>query len=73
MNGVNTRAVVDPDYAVKLTGRRGRDTFGLLVASDNAPGNFSADERNDPVIRPGIERFLDKIDFIGVLRLKRYV
>jgi hypothetical protein len=31
--------------AVKLTGKRGRNTFGLLVASDNAPGNFSEEER----------------------------
>jgi hypothetical protein len=44
---VHTRAIVDPDYAVKLTGKRGRNTFGLLVASDNAPGNFSEDELND--------------------------
>jgi hypothetical protein len=44
---VHTRAVVDPDMAVKLTGKRGRNTFGLLVASDNAPGNFSAEEREN--------------------------
>ncbi|HEX8456773.1 MAG TPA: DUF5916 domain-containing protein [Pyrinomonadaceae bacterium] len=42
---VHTRAIVDPDMAVKLTGKRGRNTFGLLVASDNAPGNFSEEER----------------------------
>ena len=38
---VHTRAIVDPDAAVKLTGKRGPNTFGFLVASDNAPGNFS--------------------------------
>ncbi|MDT7603134.1 MAG: hypothetical protein QOF61_1131 [Acidobacteriota bacterium] len=43
-NVVHTRAIIDPDYAVKLTGRRGHDTFGLILASDNAPGNFSEDE-----------------------------
>ncbi|HEX8128333.1 MAG TPA: DUF5916 domain-containing protein [Pyrinomonadaceae bacterium] len=42
---VHTRAIADPDYAAKLTGKRGRNTFGLLVASDNAPGNFSEEER----------------------------
>lgn len=73
MNAVNTRAIVDPDYAAKLTGRRGRNTFGLLVASDNAPGNFSKDERNDPNLRSRIAPFLDKNAFIGVLRLKRSV
>jgi hypothetical protein len=64
---VHTRAIVDPDLAVKLTGKRGRNTFGFLVASDNAPGNFSADERADPVNT----RFVNKNAFIGVLRLKR--
>jgi len=44
---VHTRAIVDPDMAVKLTGKRGRNTFGLLVASDNAPGNFTDEEREE--------------------------
>jgi hypothetical protein len=70
---VHTRAIVDPDVAVKLTGKRGRNSFGLLLASDNAPGNFSEEERTDPEILPGIERFLDKNAYIGVLRLKRDV
>jgi hypothetical protein len=82
---VHTRAIVDPDMAVKLTGKRGRNTFGLLVASDNAPGNFSDEEREakrdeiasepDPARRLAIEanfnRFLDKNALIAVLRLKR--
>src|SRR4029078_9329399 len=42
---VNTRAIVDPDIAAKLTGRHGKNTFGLMYASDNAPGNYSPDER----------------------------
>jgi hypothetical protein len=71
LQAVHTRSIVDPDYALKLTGRRGRNSFGLLLASDNAPGNFSEDERNDPSMRPGIERFLDKNAYIGILRLKR--
>src|SRR5262249_27231326 len=48
LQAVHTRTIVDPDYALKLTGRRGRNNFGFLFASDNAPGNFSEDERNDP-------------------------
>src|SRR5918997_962437 len=70
LNIVNTRAIVDPDVAMKLTGRRGRNTFGLLYASDNFPGNFTKDERQelfecqlerqrDPGRVCGIERFLD--------------
>ncbi|MGH9966619.1 MAG: DUF5916 domain-containing protein [Pyrinomonadaceae bacterium] len=63
---VHTRAIIDPDVAVKLTGKVDRNTFGLLVASDNGPGNFSEDERisADP-------RLVDKNAQVGVLRLKR--
>jgi hypothetical protein len=79
---VNTRAIVDPDVAVKLTGRRGPNTFGLLYASDNFPGNYSPDERQnllecqrerltDPSVVCGSERFVDKNASIGILRIKR--
>lgn len=65
---VHTRTIVDPDYAAKLTGKVGRNTIGLLLASDNGPGNFSEDER------PGIDaRVLDKNANVGILRLKRDV
>ena len=67
LTAVHTRAIIDPDLAVKLTGKRGRNTFGLLLASDNGPGNFSGDERLDS----NNFRFLDKNAHIGVLRLKR--
>ena len=86
MNLVNTRAIVDPDVAAKLTGRRGKNTFGLLYASDNAPGNYSIDERENLLgcqrrrlenpnlgIVCGIERFVDKNAEIGVVRFKRDV
>jgi hypothetical protein len=63
---VHTRAIIDPDFAVKLTGKIDRNTFGLLLASDNGPGNFSEDER--PTANP---RFLDKNATVGILRLKR--
>ncbi|HEY0101650.1 MAG TPA: carbohydrate binding family 9 domain-containing protein [Pyrinomonadaceae bacterium] len=79
LNIVNTRAIADPDVALKLTGRRGRNTFGLLFASDNAPGNYSKDERQgldlcraaNPGNQCGIEPFVDKNSNIGVVRLKR--
>jgi hypothetical protein len=35
---VNTRQIVDPDWGVKLTGKRGRNSFGVLSAADRAPG-----------------------------------
>lgn len=77
-----SRTIVDPDVAAKLTGKIGRDSFGLLIASDNAPGNYSQDERGellncqrlrefDPTRRCGIEEFIDKNAYFGVLRLKR--
>lgn len=83
MNIVNTRAIVDPDVAAKITGRRGRNTFGLLYASDNAPGNYSIDERQslfecqqkrlvNPSLNCGsIEGLVDKNADIGILRVKR--
>jgi hypothetical protein len=66
LQAVHTRAIVGPDIAVKLTGKRGRNTFGVILASDNAPGNFSGDERTDPVNL----RFLDKNAYIAIVRLQ---
>ncbi|HSK70880.1 MAG TPA: DUF5916 domain-containing protein [Pyrinomonadaceae bacterium] len=66
-----SRTIVDPDAAAKLTGKIGKTSFGFLVASDNAPGNYDEDDRNDPSVRPGIDEFLDKNATFGVVRLKR--
>ncbi len=65
-----SRKIVDPDLAAKLTGKIGANSFGLLFASDNAPGNYSIDERNDPFIAPRIGEFVDKNAFFAVARLK---
>jgi hypothetical protein len=84
ITAVHTRAIVDPDVAVKTTGKKGRNTFGLMVASDNGPGNFSSDDRGalnacrdlrsvNPSTICNAERFVDKNAYIGVLRLKRDV
>src|SRR5581483_1303918 len=71
LQAVHTRAIVDPDLAVKLSGKRGKNTFGVLIASDNAPGNFTKEERQDAAALPTIQRFLDKNAYIGILRVKR--
>ncbi len=82
ITAVHTRAIVDPDVAIKTTGKKGRNTFGLMVATDNGPGNLNADDRGslnacldrralDPRVVCNSERFLDKNAYIGVLRLKR--
>ena len=65
-----SRTIVDPDLALKLTGKTGRNSFGFLLASDNAPGNYSEEERSDPIFRPSRE-FLDKNAYFGVARVKR--
>ncbi len=66
-----SRNIVDPDVAVKLTGKIGKNSFGILAASDNAPGNYAEDDRNDPSIRPRIDEFIDKNSIFGIVRLKR--
>jgi Domain of unknown function (DUF5916)/Carbohydrate family 9 binding domain-like len=70
---VHTRAIIDPDFAAKITGKTGRNTFGLLLASDNGPGNFSDDERTTILssASDSRNRFLDKNATVGILRLKR--
>jgi hypothetical protein len=66
-----SRTIVDPDAAVKLSGKIGKTSFGFLAASDAAPGNYSEDERTDPIISRRIEPFVDKNALFGVLRVKR--
>jgi len=73
LQAVHTRAIIDPDFAVKLSGKQGRNSFGLLLASDNAPGDFTEEERNDPDLLPDIARFIDKNAYVGVVRYKRDV
>lgn len=64
-----SRTIIDPDIATKLTGKIGKNSFGFLVASDNAPGNYSKEERDDPVFRPSDE-FLNKNAYFAVVRVK---
>ena len=66
-----SRNIVDPDLAAKLTGKIGKTSFGFLMASDKAPGNYDEDDRNDPFVRPRVDEFLDKNAIFGVFRVKR--
>jgi hypothetical protein len=66
-----SRNIVDPDLALKLTGKTGKTSFGFLAASDKAPGNYDEDDRNDRSIRPRIDEFLDKNALFAVMRIKR--
>jgi hypothetical protein len=69
LNVVHTRTIINPAVAVKLAGKSGRNTYGLILAADKGPGTFSGDERLDSFNFP----LLDKKAYIGVLRLKRDV
>ena len=40
-----SRTIIDPDFAAKLTGKMGAIRWVFCVASDNAPGNYSEDDR----------------------------
>lgn len=77
-----SRTIIDPDAAVKLTGKIGRNSFGFLVASDNDPGNFRPDDlerledcrrRRDlnPQVVCRSEEFYEKNATFGILRIKR--
>lgn len=77
-----SRRIADPDIAAKLTGKIGKNSFGLLVASDNDPGNFTDDRREqlaDCLIRRQFnsqvgcsdEELFEKNALYGVLRVKR--
>lgn len=83
LNVLNTRAIVDPDIAAKITGRSGKNTFGIMYASDNGTlGNLSPDDAEalrrclttrgtafGPLCNN--ERIAGKNADIGVIRLKR--
>jgi hypothetical protein len=69
----HSRTIIDPDVALKLSGKRGRTNFGALLASDKAPGNFSEEERNDPAQFQSIARFIDHNAYAGALRVRRDV
>ncbi|HWS86178.1 MAG TPA: DUF5916 domain-containing protein [Pyrinomonadaceae bacterium] len=69
---VHTRTIVDPDVAAKVTGRKGKYTYGLLYASDNAPGNYEDDVRYDPERLPSaFDRLNGQNSKVGILRVKR--
>ncbi|MFL6335623.1 MAG: DUF5916 domain-containing protein [Pyrinomonadaceae bacterium] len=69
---VHTRTISDPDIAAKVTGRSGKYTYGVLYASDNAPGNYEDDIRYDPERLPSaFARLNDQNSKVGIFRVKR--
>ncbi|HYE13386.1 MAG TPA: DUF5916 domain-containing protein, partial [Pyrinomonadaceae bacterium] len=85
LTAVHTRSIVDPDIALKLTGKRGRNTYGVMFASDNGPGNLSRDDRNfvrdtalsqnasEVARRDALSKVMDRNATVGVMRVKRDV
>lgn len=63
----DSRSIIDPDFAAKLTGKTGKNSFGFMLASDNGPGNFDENDRSVP----RNQEFLDKNALFGVFRVKR--
>jgi hypothetical protein len=77
ISAVHTRTIVNPQYAFKFTGKQGRNTYGVLLASDKAPGNltdeerdFVSDGRNPVDQREALAKIEDRKATIGVVRLK---
>ena len=65
LNAVFTRTVADPDVGAKLTGKKGRNTFGLFAARDAVtnllfPGLYSSDA--DSFERPN-DAFVGRYSF----------
>lgn len=85
ISALHTRAIVDPDFAVKLTGKVNRNTFGLLVASDNGPGNLNETDRDllatrtslliggQPQTQAQLAHIVDRNAVDAILRLKHDV
>ncbi len=67
IQAIHTRNIVDPDIALKFSGKQGVHSFGIMVAQDAAPGNFTEEERIDP----DFERFIDKSAYSALFRLRR--
>ena len=67
LNVVHTRTIINPEVAVKLVGKSGRNSYGLMMAADKGPGTFTGDERLNSFNFP----LMDQKAYVGVLRLKR--
>lgn len=67
LEAMHSRTIIDPDYAAKASGKSERTTFAALLASDNAPGDLSAAERNDLALAGLAGRNAQT----GVLRVRR--
>ena len=73
---VHTRAIIDPRFGEKLTGKVGSTTVGIVAANDEAPGNF--DDSFDPLFGKNAQFFLGRArydfyseSYLGVIGTNR--
>lgn len=71
LRAVHTRTILDPDAAVKLAGKNGRASIGVLLASDNGPGSYSDLDLSDSSSRAAAAPFLGHNANLGILRVRR--
>jgi hypothetical protein len=55
---VHTRTIVDPQFGVKLSGKIGKTTLGVLYANDQAPGK--GDNPNEPGFGQAADFFIGR-------------
>lgn len=73
LRAVHTRTILDPDAAVKLSGKEGRASLGVVFASDNGPGSFSDLELSDSAAREAARPFAGRNATLGIVRFRRDV
>ena len=56
-----TRTISDPLYGVKITGKSGNTTLGVLYANDEAPGNV--DDPLDPAFGQSAQTFVGRVRY----------
>jgi len=58
---VQTRAIVEPQYGAKLTGKLGRTALAFVLANDEAPGK--TDDRDDPAFGKTAQVMLGRVRY----------
>lgn len=67
IQAVYTRRIFDPDVAAKLTGKIGKNTFGIMYASDRPAGFGATEDPNANVSVIRLKRDMGKENHVGFL------
>ena len=73
---LHTRTIIDPQFGMKLTGKIGRTTLGLLAANDQAPGRVEtphklASGKSASIIAGRLRYDLYRESYTGVMLINR--